>query len=382
MGGRSDIYVGFYELGLLSLKTKGLLGFICADRWMRNAYGATLRKLISREWAVETIVNMTGVSAFDQEVAAYPAITIIRRAPQTDGPLVVDTKDSFTASDAEEVLSSTKTSIDGPEGANFRAARLKSWFQGRAGWPQGSPDVLAAIADIESRLPTLEGTTTGTKVGIGLATGADRVFITDQPNAVEADRMLPLALVKDISDGELRWSGSYLINPWGHDGLVDLEHWPRMHRYLSEHRGTLAKRHTAKSGNWHRTIDRVVEGLTASSKLYLPDFKEALFPVIDRGETYPHHNLYWITSEKWDLEVLGGILLSDIANLFISAYSVRMRGGYLRFQAQYLRRICLPEIQHIDPKTEDLLRTSFRTRNREAATAAVLPYYGLSGVPI
>ena len=40
MGGRADIYVGFIECGLESLRQDGVLGFIVADRWMHNAYGA------------------------------------------------------------------------------------------------------------------------------------------------------------------------------------------------------------------------------------------------------------------------------------------------------------------------------------------------------
>ena len=41
--------------------------------------------------------------------------------------------------------------------------------------------------------------------------------------------------------------------------------------------------------------------------------------------------------------MLGGLLLSDVANLFVGAYCVRMRGGCYRFQAQYLRRIRVPD---------------------------------------
>ena len=48
MSGRADIYIGFYEHGLHLLKEGGSLGFICADRWMRNAYGRKLRNLISQ----------------------------------------------------------------------------------------------------------------------------------------------------------------------------------------------------------------------------------------------------------------------------------------------------------------------------------------------
>jgi len=125
----------------------------------------------------------------------------------------------------------------------------------------------------------------------------------------------------------------------------------------------------------------VVNGLYSKEKLYLPDFKGALFPVLDRGESYPHHNLYWITSEKWDLELLGGILLSRVANLFIDSYSVRMRGGYLRFQAQYLRKIRVPNLDGIDRSSAAALRKAFRAHDGAAATAAALPLYGLDSLP-
>ena len=95
--------------------------------------------------------------------------------------------------------------------------------------------------------------------------------------------------------------------------------------------------------DWYRTIDRVNHDLTGQPKLYFPDMKLTSNPVLDRGETYPHHNLYYLTSQAWDLEVLGGLLLSRVAQLFIEAYCVKMRGGTLRFQAQYLRRIRVPD---------------------------------------
>lgn len=162
---------------------------------------------------------------------------------------------------------------------------------------------------------------------------------------------------------------------------MDLDQWPRLSAYLGQHRELLERRHTAKKGRWYRTIDRVVEGLADRPKLYLPDFKDAIFPVLDDGSTYPHHNLYWVTSETWDLRVLGGLLLSNVANLFIEAYSVRMRGGYLRFQAQYLRRIRLPRQASVSVEAAAALAQAFDQRDRAAATAAALPLYGLSELP-
>ncbi len=55
MRGRADIFVGFYEKGLASLKPGGKLGYICADRWMRNAYGAGLRELGGSRYSVQTL---------------------------------------------------------------------------------------------------------------------------------------------------------------------------------------------------------------------------------------------------------------------------------------------------------------------------------------
>src|SRR5204862_3795297 len=136
------------------------------------------------------------------------------------------------------------------------------------------------------------------------------------------------------------------------------------------HRPALEQRNIARrSGDgWYRTIDRVTHRLLEQHKLYFPDMKLTSNPVLDDGQTYPHHNLYYLTSGSWDLEVLGGLLLSRVAQLFIEAYCVRMRGGTLRFQAQYLRRIRIPDPTAMTAGVHDRLREAFRRRDADAAT--------------
>lgn len=133
--------------------------------------------------------------------------------------------------------------------------------------------------------------------------------------------MLPLAMPKDAKGAALRWSGHYLVNPWSGTGLVNLREYPKLAAYLHKHQATLQERHNGQKlpGNWYRTIDRVDISLTAQSKLYLPDFKGRVAPVLDRGETYPHHNVYFIVPRGWEAEVLGGLLLSNVAQFFIEA---------------------------------------------------------------
>jgi adenine-specific DNA-methyltransferase len=70
MRGRGDIYVGFIERCLGLLKPEGRLGFICADRWMRNQYGGALREAVARRYSVEHIWTMHDVDAFEAQVSA------------------------------------------------------------------------------------------------------------------------------------------------------------------------------------------------------------------------------------------------------------------------------------------------------------------------
>ncbi|MCP4308649.1 MAG: SAM-dependent methyltransferase, partial [bacterium] len=126
-------------------------------------------------------------------------------------------------------------------------------------------------------------------------------------------------------------------------------------------------------------------GLQGRPKLVLPDMKAAAHPVLDDGQFYPHHNLYYVVSDAWDLEVLGGLLLSDIANLFVGSYCVKMRGGCYRFQAQYLRRIRVPSHDSLNARSRRALARAFANRDVEAATATAAKLYGLShlaeGIP-
>lgn len=383
MRGRSDIYVGFIEIGLELLKPGGALGFICADRWMRNQYGADLRELITQAFAVDTVLALHDVDAFEDEVSAYPAVVVVRNQDQGE-VLVADTTSTFAEADASRLTKfahrSRRTELSTP---SVEATKVDTWFFGRDLWPSGTPAQLALVADLEQRFPPLQDEATGTRVGIGVATGCDDIYITRDPSAVESDRLLPLLQAKDIASGTIDWSGEYLVNPWNGRGLVELESAPLLQSYLMRHESRIRGRHIAQKNpsRWYRTIDRVHADLVDRPKLLLPDMKAASHPVLDPGGYYPHHNLYFVVSESWDLEVLGGLLLSDIANLFVGAYCVKMRGGCYRFQAQYLRRIRVPAISELDAGLSSRLRAAFKKRDRDLATAAALQAYGLTSLP-
>lgn len=382
MRGRGDIYVGFIERSLTMLKPGGQVGFICADRWMRNQYGAALRSLVAESYAVEHVWTMHDVDAFESEVSAYPAITVLANRPQRSA-VVANTAAEFGGSAAHALVKwSSDESLTDFTDTGVQAHRLPHWFPGGEMWPTGTPARLALVELLTDRFGPLHDPDTGTKVSIGVASGSDKVYVTKDPDAAEADRMLPLAMRRDLMSGTFDWQGNYLVNPWDADGnLVDLADYPRMAAYLGGH-PVLKERFVAqrRPDQWHRTIDKVHSDLIDRPKLLLQDMKAHIHPVLEPGGFYPHHNLYYVVSETWDIEVLGGLLLSRVAQAFIEAYCVRMRGGTLRFQAQYLKKIRVPGPESIPEDLAQRLRTAFAHRDVDAATAAAAEAYGIDAV--
>src|SRR5258706_2780283 len=154
----------------------------------------------------------------------------------------------------------------------------------------------------------------------------------------------------DIESGCIRDAHRCVINVFNEEGgVVDLKRYPRLAKYLKAHEPEIKRRHVAQKNptSWFRTIDRVYPSLVRVPKLLVPDIAGSNEVVYEEGRFHPHHNLYFVASDTWDMEVLGGLLSSRVALFFVWCYAVKMRGGYLRFQAQYLRRIRLPSLEQI-----------------------------------
>ncbi len=233
--------------------------------------------MIAERYHVKYHVDMVDTPAFKSNVIAYPAITVITNEPA--GPTRMAKQPPL---DPDVVASLAKAMGDPTKAFSVPVTEVSIVAQGSEPWMLGALDRWAIVRKLEAMLPTIEEA--GCRVGIGVATGADKVFI----------------------------------------------------------------------------------GQCQAHVVY------------DDGEFYPHHNLYYVTSEDWDLKALQAVLLSGIATLFVAAYSTRMAGGFLRFQAQYLRRIRIPRWTHVpdDLKVELVLVAA--EGDAEACNQVVFNLYGLS----
>jgi len=373
---RADLYIPFIERSLSLLAPKGHLGFICSDRWMKNRYGGPLRSFVAGKYHLKMYVDMVDTPAFHSDVIAYPAITIITR--EAPGLTRIAHRPAINPAVLRLVADELKSEIIPKSSETVR--ELARVMNGAEPWLLESADQMALIRRLEKQFPTLEEASC--LVGIGVATGADKAFIGDYEGMdVEADRKLPLVTTKDIVTGEVRWRGLGVINPFADaGGLVDWRQYPRLERYLENHRELIAGRHCAQKAphNWYRTIDRITPALASKPKLLIPDIKGEAHIVFEEGKLYPHHNLYFVTSEQWDLRALQAVLLSSLTRLFVATYSTKMRGGFLRFQAQYLRRIRIPRWSDVSQTLREELRDAAVKRDVKACDKAVFKLYGLT----
>lgn len=378
---RADLYVAFLERGLELLGPTGLLGFICPNRFTRNRYGTKIRAMISGNFKVIHAIDLAQTSPFTPDVMAYPGIYVIGRGKTSSVNFVH--MSSATAEDCQEVREAiSKGKHSNLNGVRFH--RYDDWFRGSDAWITESPIHLDIVRGIESRFDCLGSPESHTQVGIGVATGADKVFIVpDGFDEVERELLVPLATTECCRTGRLEWDGKQVISPFaGSDSseLIDLRKYPKAKKYFTRHEELLRNRNVGKRNveRWYRTIDRIYPELVHRPKLLIPDIKADGVVVLDKGELYPHHNLYYIVAEHWDLVALRTILRSSIAKFFVWTYGVRMRSNFLRFQAQYLRKIPVPNANKLHSRDIANLVSLDRESEVAAIDKVVGNIYGLT----
>jgi tRNA1(Val) A37 N6-methylase TrmN6 len=335
---RADIYVLFFERSLQLLNKKGLLSFICSNRWLYNQYGQLLRDEIAQNYNLKKILNIENASPFDENVIAYPCITTIENCPRK--------MELYYFESSLEVINFNSLEfqkIKNPTDSSWENVFLKYNINHSA---------LDGIIE------------QGFEIGIGVATGADKIFIINETkkNEIENTRLLPIITTKDLLSERINWRKQFVINPYENGHLCDLEKYPKLKHYFEQNKEKLKQRHTAKVNHekWFKTIDKIKPELVTKPKLLLPDIAGIKKLLIDNGEFYPHHNLYYITGQPVDkLKILASILMSDFIREQLSQIGIRMNGGFPRFQAQILKKLRIPNIGNLTSVEKTTLKESY-----------------------
>nr|AKN36787.1 Putative type IIS restriction /modification enzyme, N-terminal half [Vibrio sp. FF_307] len=235
---RADLYIAFYQKCLELLEAKGVLSFICTDRWTKNSYGSSLRRFISANYQLDLYVDLYGQSAFQSDVLTYPAITQLSRQKHNSTKILHNPE---IDSDLSDTVYSVLT---GQEKCSNKLTERRDIIDAEKPWLFGCADELNLIKRLEKDFPTMEDV--GCKVYIGAATGNNKVYIVGDDAVLEPSRKVPLVTATDIRTGTLIPSGKFMVNTYDKNGVVELKYFPMLEEYLTQFREVLQKRHVAK----------------------------------------------------------------------------------------------------------------------------------------
>ena len=364
---RCDIYVPFFEKSLALLSDKGVFSFICTNRFTKSSYGKQLRRLIADKYHVALYLNMEHSQPFVEEVSAYPAIYIIDRNRN---------RETYSATiDDAGTATLNRVRMDRPKS---ELSVFRQWYKGDSPWISTDCREREAADKIARTFPTITKSAEGTEIGIGVASGADDIYINAQRiTSIEPNCLLPLVASEDIHNGCISWDERYLLNPYDDDDdmqMRDLARYPLAAAYFDSHAPKLKARYCARKHphDWYRTLDRVKYALLRSPKILIPDIQLGGNVALDEGGSYyPHHNVYWITSTKWNLRALCALLRSSFVTSQIRNVSVQMRGGSIRYQAQNLRNVHIPAWSSLSALDVEKLVCAYESNDMNQLDAVV-----------
>ena len=129
-----------------------------------------MRQFVADKFHLKCFVDMVNTDAFLSDVIAYPAIVVIGR--EKPGATRIAARPVI---EADHLRSLAKAMTAPKLGKDTRVTEVIRAAKGAEPWMLEAPDQLSLVRRIEVEYPTIEEA--GCKVGIGVATGADQVFI-------------------------------------------------------------------------------------------------------------------------------------------------------------------------------------------------------------
>ncbi len=231
-----DIYSLFYELGFNLLKQNGLLTFITSNKWMRAAYGESLRKYFIEKTNPILLLDFGGVQVFDSATVDTNILISSKNKYEIPTNACMLNKD-FSSDLFEDFISNNST---------------PTFFKSES-WVVLSPIEIRLKEKIEKMGTPLKDW--DIKIYRGVLTGYNEAFIIDgkkkdelikeDPNSVEIIR--PILRGRDIKKYSHDFADLWLIN--SHNGVkekdvnpININDYPAIKKHLDQYLLQLEKR--------------------------------------------------------------------------------------------------------------------------------------------
>ena len=349
--GTADLYVYFYERGFQLLRDNGILTYISSNKYFRTAYGKKLRDFLARQSTVSQLIDFGDAPVFTS--IAYPSIITARKA-HAEGNLL------------RTMNWEPGTPID-EFGAVFRSQGFTMPQNALTvdGWRLTSPTTLNLLKKLRNAGKPLGEYVKG-RFYRGVLTGLNEAFvvtretrdklISEHPSSAEV--LKPFLRGRDVKRWGVNFAEHYLIkiessenrtHPWSEQSAVEAEEifantYPAIHTHLQAFRNRLIKRYDQGKYFWELRACAYWEEFE-KPKIVYPDIAQGAEFAFDDDCYFLGNTLYLLpTKEMWFL----GLLNSRAVFWFYTKTSTQIRGGFVRFIAQYVSQIPIPNTKSMD----------------------------------
>jgi len=344
--GTADLYVYFYERGFRLLRENGVLTFISSNKYFRAGYGEKLRRFLSSEATIRQLIDFGDAPVF--EAIAYPSILIAQKTKPAAPELRALTWEAGKPIAAFESVVRAGT---------FPLAQKALTADG---WRLESPVVLRLLDKLR-RAGTPLGEYVNGRFYYGIKTAYNEAFVVDRAtrdrliaeHPSSADVLKPFLRGRDVKRWAITFAEQYLIkiessenkqHPWSGKTEKEAESifartYPAIHARFQSFRDALKKRQDQGKYFWELRSCRYWQEFE-QPKIVYPDIAQASEFTYDDAGYYLVNTLYLLpTAQTWLL----GLLNSKAVFWFYTKISTQIRGGFVRFIAQYVSQIPIPE---------------------------------------
>jgi hypothetical protein len=344
--GIADLFVYFYERGAKLLSDGGHLCYITSNKYFRAGYGAKLRSYLSAETRILTLIDFGDAPVF--EAIAYPSIILAQRA----APAPSHALNAFTWTPGPDIS-------EFPALFRERAFHVPQSGLRADGWQLERPEVLALLDKLRAAGTPLGEYVRG-KFYRGVLTGLNEAFVVDRAtrdrliaeHPSSAEILKPFLRGRDVKRWRCQFADKYLIkiessenkkHPWSGKPAAKAEsvfkqEYPAIHRFLTAHRKALVER--CDQGKYFWELRSCIYWQEFESpKILWPDIAQRAEFAYDNEGNYLVNTLYLLPcTNKWLLSILNSATIW----WFYSRISNQIRGGFVRYIAQYVSQIPVP----------------------------------------
>ncbi len=362
--GVADLYVYFYEQSHRILRRDGRFGMITSNKFIRAAYGESLRAFLADRTAVEQIIDFGDLPVFP-EVSAYPCVFVSRHKPSVrQNPLYL----RVTSLAFDDLASHVQA----------QAVELSSEALTGTSWRLVSQHEDELLQKLEGQSVPLSDWLGDSRIRRGVLTGLNEAFFID---AATRDRFIaedpksteiikPLVIGEDIKRYAIESNDRHLI--WTYIGIL-IEDYPAIFAHLKQFRPQLERRWDKGDHWWELRHCDYCDEFEKPKVLYQDISKRGAFAYDVQG-SFTNNTTYFFTSHTTYVLAL---LNSQLHSFYHSKVSTRYRGDYLRFFTQYVENLPIRRIGFVTPKDE----RAKLVEEGERLYFAALESLGLEGEP-